>query len=227
VAQTHNDVAPPRLPSSLMGPGPPGPPRGRPELADDAELSMAEVSGDFSSRSGRGAEINQCRVVGAVFTSADLARARVVDTIFVGCDLSGTSLIEANLRRVELRDCRALGATLAQAQLHDVKLTGCKLDGADFRMCSGQRVHFEDCSLAQADFYAARLDKAAFLGCDLTAVDFSKAKLPAARLHGSTLAVLKGAQYLTGAVISSAQIVPMAMQMFAAFGLTVDDELDL
>lgn len=75
-----------------------------------------------------------------------------------------------------------------------------------------------------ADFYAASLPASRFLACDLTGVQISKSSLGGSRLQHSTLAGLKGADALRGVTISSDGILPAALAIFGAMGMSVADE---
>jgi uncharacterized protein YjbI with pentapeptide repeats len=193
-------------------------------LEDDAEWLRLDVEGDFSAAVATRVDVSECRIQGASFTSTDLPRSRIGDTVFIGCELSGAAFHGAALTRVEFRECRMLGFSLAEAQLRDVQFTDCRLEGANLRMAAGERVAFERCDMVGADLYSAHLAQLRLFDCDLTEVEFSQADMTGARLHGSTLESLRGARYLGGVVIDSDQIVPLALQMFSATGVVVDDE---
>jgi hypothetical protein len=47
---------------------------------------------------------------------------------------------------------------------------------------------------------------------------------PGARFHGSSLADIRGGEYLRDIVIDSSQILPLALRVFAALGIQVDDD---
>jgi uncharacterized protein YjbI with pentapeptide repeats len=195
-------------------------------LEDDVEWSRLELEGDYSEQVATRIDVSECRITAASFTSTDLPRSRIGDTVFGSCELSGAAFHGAALTRVEFRECRMRGFSLAEAQLRDVTFSNCRLDEADLRLATGERVAFERCSLAGADFYAARLTQLRLFDCDLTGMELSQADLTGARLHGSTLVNLRGARYLGGVVIDSDQVVPLALAMFGATGVTVDDERD-
>jgi uncharacterized protein YjbI with pentapeptide repeats len=217
VANRAVTVALPRLPADLS----PAPPQ---SLIGEDEWSGCQLSGDLAALAVAGLEVRQCRAHDTSLTAAQLPRARFIDVVFTSCELSGANMTEATLRRVEFRDCRLQGTTWAQAQLHDVRFADCRMDDSDFRMTTGERVEFDDCRLARSDFYAARLAWCRLFDCDLTGAQFSQADLSGARMHGSRLDDVGGAQYLKGVTISSAQILPMALQLLPALGLIVDDE---
>src|SRR5690242_888134 len=105
---------------------------------------------------------------------------------------------------------------LAAARLRDVRFVECRLDEANFRMATGEGVQFDDSQLAAADFYEAKIKGIRFFDCDLTSAEFSRSELVGAMLHGSTLEGLRGASYLRGATIDSAQIVPFALRLLGA-----------
>jgi uncharacterized protein YjbI with pentapeptide repeats len=193
-------------------------------LVDDLEWDGVEVKGDFSGQSALAVEISGSRLTGARFTGSILDRIRIRDTVIESCDLSGARLLDAALVRVEIRNCRMSAIDLAGAQLSDVLFSETKLDHANFAMVNGDHVRFDHASLEASNFYSARVAHAQFLDCDLTATELSASELPGVRLHGSTLEGLKGAADLHSAVIDSSQVLPLALGIFGALGIEVDDD---
>jgi uncharacterized protein YjbI with pentapeptide repeats len=193
-------------------------------LEDDVEWLGLEVEGDYSAVVAASVDISECRIEDAAFTSTDLPRARIGDTIFADCELSGGAFHGAALTRVEFRECRMLGFSVSEGQLRDVRFVDCRLDGANLRVAAGERVAFERCSLVGADFCGSQLSQLRLFDCDLTEADFSEADMTGARLHGSTLVALHGARYLGGVVIDSEQLIPLAVEMFSATGVRIDDQ---
>ena len=63
-----------------------------------------------------------------------------------------------------------------------------------------------------------------FFDSNLTGAELSQATLTRARLHGSSFDTLRGAGALRGTTVSSAQILPVALQLLAVLEITVDDE---
>jgi uncharacterized protein YjbI with pentapeptide repeats len=119
------------------------------------------------------------------------------------------------------------GVLIPQATLQDVTFTECKLDGANFRMSEGKRVVFDHANLCGAEFYAARFTSACFFDCDLDEAEFSQAQVQGARFHGSSLADIKGGEYLRDIVIDTSQVIPLALRVFSGLGIRVDDERDI
>jgi hypothetical protein len=62
-------------------------------------------------------------------------------------------------------------------------------------------------------------------GCDLTNVDLSKCDLSGSRLQGSRLDGIRGGEGLRGVTVGSDQLIPTALAVFGALGISVDDEL--
>jgi uncharacterized protein YjbI with pentapeptide repeats len=196
------------------------------ELDHDLEWSECLVTGDHANQAGEDIVITACRFEQARFTGATLERVRLTDALFEGCELSGTMIEEASFDRVEFRNCRMSGVVLTQSRLRDVRFVGCRLDDASLRMLTAERLAFEDCELARADLYASKLGAPRIFDCNLEGADLSKADLKGARLHGSTLDHVKAAPQLAGAVIDSAQLVPVGLQLLAAAKITIDDDRD-
>jgi uncharacterized protein YjbI with pentapeptide repeats len=196
------------------------------DLTDGIELAEVDVTGDVAGVAAADVEISAARISAMRFTGADLDRIRMVDTVIDDCDLSGVLLTESSLTRVAWRGCRLSGIVFARATLRDVHFVECKLDDASLRMATAERIQFDGCNLRRADLHGARLAGARFFDCDLAGTEFSKASLTGARLHGSTLDGVKGATALRGAVIDSAQVVPLGAALLAALGIVLDDERD-
>jgi uncharacterized protein YjbI with pentapeptide repeats len=195
-------------------------------LTDGLEWYQVCVRGDFSDQVAGTVEVTESHLVGARLVGVEVERLRITDTVVDDCDLSGALLMDAVLTRVEFRNCRMSGIVVAGARLHDVRFVECKLDDANFRMTTSERVEFDRTILRTADFYAAKLRSARFSSCDLALAQFSKADLRGARLHGSALADVLGADSFAGVIVETGQVLPLALRLFAALGITVDDDRD-
>lgn len=209
----------PRLPSELT-------PIDDLELGPDVHWEGLSIGVDLSGQVAEDPVISGCRLTGAAFVGTDLIRARVNDTVFERCDLSGVILARAVLSRVQFDDCRLSGADLSGAKLRDVGFRECRLVDATLRMASGDRVRFERCDLSGTDLYAAELAGAYLFHSNLSGTEMSKATLTGARFHGSTFEKIRGVEALRGATIGSTQIMPVALQLLAVMGITVDDEAE-
>jgi uncharacterized protein YjbI with pentapeptide repeats len=115
------------------------------------------------------------------------------------------------------------GASLAMVRARDVVFSGCKLDDAGFGMADLERCELVDCDLEGADLTAARLPGSRIEGCRLDRAQLSKASMAGTLLHGTTLEGVLGADALRGTTIGSDQVVALALPLFAALGITVDD----
>lgn len=193
-------------------------------LVDGLDWDGVDVAGDFSGQWARAMEITGSRISGARFTGSNLDRVRIRDTVIDSCDFSGARLVDAALVRVEFRACRMSAIDLAGARLSDVLFSETKLDHANFAMVSGDHVRFDHAQMEASNFYAAKVADAQYFDCDLTATELSQSDLAGVRLHGSTLEGLKGAGDLHGAVIDSGQVLPLALAMFGALGIEIDDD---
>lgn len=99
--------------------------------------------------------------------------------------------------------------------------------GIQLRVGEGVRLQFDGCDMTDADLYGSTLCQARFFDCDLTRVDFSQADVRGARLHGSTLERIRGVGSLGGVTVSSAQALPLALQLLPTAGIEVDDDRGL
>ena len=195
------------------------------ELADEASWDGIEVSGSFAGVVASLVDVNGCRLTGAVFTGAEIDKLRLVDTVVEDCEFSGAVLTRLSAVRVEFRRCRMSGVDVHGGDFRDVKFLDCKLDGANLRSTTWQRSGLEGCLLTEADFSSAKLGEAAIKQCDLRRADFTKAQAAGVTLHGSELEGVVGAEGLRGVLIGSDQVIPLALSVFSALGIRVQDEI--
>lgn len=192
-------------------------------LDDEAVWDGHEVSGTFAGTTAAHVDVIGCRLNGAILTGAEIDRLRLVDSIVDDCELSGLVLTRAALTRVEFRRCRLTGIVASGAHLTDVRFSDCKLDDANFRMTTWKRSLLDGCVMTETDFREAKLATTRFESCDLTRADFTKAALPGVSLSGSTVTDIRGADSLRGVTITSDQVVPLAIAMFATMRIRIDD----
>lgn len=87
-------------------------------LVDEAEITDAILSGDYSGLDVTLAEIVGCRLDRAQFTGSRLDRSRLVDCLVIDSDFSGAFFEECRLTRVEFRGGDALrGVTIGSDQI--------------------------------------------------------------------------------------------------------------
>lgn len=197
-------------------------------LADHADLEGVRITGDLVAppdvRTIIGAELKASRWSSGRLTGHRFRRLRCIDVVFDNCDLSGAILEDSALTRVEFHECRMSGVVLAGARMNDVLFSRCKLDTANLRMLDGTRVEFRDSDLREADFHEAHLTATALHDSDLSGADFSRVSPDRLRLHGSQVHDLRGASALDGAMIDPDQRMDMAMALFNASGIIVDEK---
>lgn len=210
--------APPRLPAAYSS--------GPLELADEATWDAVQVTGSFVGQVVSHVDLTGCRLTGAVFTGVEIDRLRMMDTVVEDCEFSGAAFTRLAAARVEFHRCRMSGFVAAGADFADVRFTDCKLDSANLRMTTWRRSVLEGCLLTNGDFGSAKLTDAGLRHCDLTGADFSKANMAGASLHGSTLDGVRGAEAFRGAIIASDQLIPLALSLFGAIGIRLDDDFD-
>ena len=90
-------------------------------------------------------------------------------------------------------------------------------------MTQWERAEFEGNRMVGADFYAAQLSGSRFSRCNLTGVELSKCTLTGSRIEHSVLEGLRGAAALAGVTITSDEILPAALALFAAMAIVVED----
>jgi len=195
------------------------------ELDDDTSWRGVQVSGDVAIHGAPDhVEIEESRCRQIRLTGCELSHLRATDVVFEDCELSGVVLSSATFLRVELSRCRLSGLVAPGLKAKDVRFVECKIDEANFRMSSWERCELTDCELPGADFYSAHLTRTRLLRCNLARVEVSKARLDGVALHGSAVDSIRGADALRGVVIGSDQVTALALPVFAALGIVVDDE---
>jgi len=196
-----------------------------PVLVDDTVLAGVDISGEVAGPSEVAyVELSGSRLANVRLTGRRFDHLRLVDVLIEDSDLSGVILTQAHFTRVELRRCRLSGLVASTLKARHVRITGCKADGAMFRMTTWEFAELRDVDLRESDFHASTLTGMRLLGCDLTGADLSKATMAGAALHGSTVEHIRGADSLRGAVIASDQVLSVALHVFAALGIVVDDD---
>lgn len=214
-----------RVPAGRTAPrvAPDLPPAAHPLVAG-LDWEAVHISGDHTGLDASHFSVTGCRITSARFTAASLRKVHFADCVIVDSDFVGAALAELHATRVELTRCRMSSVDAAGAQLRDVAFFDCKLDAANLRMTNWERCELVDCDLTEADLASAHMDGIHLFGCDLSWAELSKASLAGARLHGSRLEGAKGVENLRGAVIGSDQMVPVALSLLTAIGITVDDD---
>ena len=168
-------------------------------------------------------DLAESAVTGVRFTGAQFEELSLTDVIFEDCEFSGAAMMEANLVRVEFRRCRMVGLVASGLKARDISFDECRLDDANFRMSSFERSQFRGGDLGNADFSEASLSQVQLAGVRLGRCQFNRVKLDRVSFFGSQLEEIQGAEYLRGAVISSEQLLNLAIPLTAALGIQVQD----
>ncbi|GAA4807888.1 pentapeptide repeat-containing protein [Streptomyces ziwulingensis] len=192
-------------------------------LEPDGDYDGLDIrAADFSGQDGVGARFMDCALTDCVLDGTSLPRARLLDTVLGGVRGVGTDLAEAGLRDVELTDARLGGTQLHGAVLERVHVRGGKIDYLNLRRARLKDVVFESCVLVEPDFGGARLERVEFVDCALKGADFSAAELADVDLRGAMpLEIARGLDRLSGAAISTAQLLDLAPALAAEVGLRV------
>ncbi|MGV9337849.1 pentapeptide repeat-containing protein [Streptomyces sp. NPDC003688] len=194
------------------------------ELEPDGDYDGLEFrDADLSGQRGAGARFMDCALTGCAVDEAALGRARFLDSVLTGLRGVGTHLAEATFRDVELSAPRLGGVQLHGAVLERVVVRGGKLDFLNLREARLKDVVFESCVLVEPDFAGARLERVEFVDCALKGADFGGATLKDVDLRGAApLEVQRGLDRLSGAVISTGQLLDLAPLLAAELGIRVE-----
>ncbi|MFD3733154.1 pentapeptide repeat-containing protein [Streptomyces sp. NPDC058632] len=184
-------------------------------------LEFREV--DLAGEDGAGARFMDCALTGCVLDGTRLSKARVLDSVLAGVRGVGTDLSGATLRDVELTDARLGGTQMHGAELERVRVRGGKIDFLNLRSARLRDVVFESCVLVEPDFGGARLERVEFVDCALKGVDLSGATLTDVDLRGAaSLEIARGVDRLSGAVISTGQLLDLAPVLAGELGIRVE-----
>ncbi|WP_217211110.1 pentapeptide repeat-containing protein [Streptomyces sp. AC550_RSS872] len=179
---------------------------------------------DLTGQDGAGARFMDCALTGCALDETRLHHARILDSVLTGLRGVGTDLAESTLRDVELVDARLGGVQLHGAVLERVVIRGGKIDYLNLRKAKLKDVVFEGCVLVEPDFGGARLERVEFVDCALKGVDLTGVTLAEVDLRGAAeLDIARGVDRLSGAVISSGQLLDLAPVLAAQLGIRVED----
>jgi uncharacterized protein YjbI with pentapeptide repeats len=110
------------------------------------------------------------------------------------------------------------------AELRRVTFRGCKLDSVNFRGASLTEVTFDDCELRDVDFAGATLTRSAFGGSRLARADLTGTTMDQTDLRGAELGLIIDKNSLSGAIVSTGQLVSIAPVLAETMGITVRDD---
>ncbi|GGS51700.1 hypothetical protein GCM10010206_11810 [Streptomyces cinerochromogenes] len=193
------------------------------ELEPDGDYDGVEFRElDLGGQEGVGARFMDCALTGCALDGTALGRARVLDSVLTGLRGVGTQWAESTFRDVELVDARLGGVQLHGAVLERVVVRGGKIDYLNLREARLKDVVFESCVLVEPDFAGARLERVEFVDCAVKGADFGGATLKDVDLRGAApLEITRGLDRLSGAVISTGQLLDLAPVLAGALGIRV------
>lgn len=197
-----------------------------PRLHERAEWIDADVQGDVAERVARTVTIDGCVLRGVRFTGSELANLRLSNCVFESCELSGVLADEVEVSQVEFRDCRMDGFAGGRGRFDDVLFTRCRMPEASFRLTKWDRSEIIDCYLRRADFSGSTFAHSSFLGDDLTEALFWRATMTGVRLHGSTLAGVRGGTSFRGVRIGDEQVDAVARAVFEDLDVRIGEADD-
>lgn len=188
---------------------------------DHDGLEFADL--DLGGADGAGSRFLECAVRRCGLDGTGLERSRFIDTVLDGVWGVGTGLAGVELRDVEMTDARLGGTKLHGARLTRVRVRGGKIDFLNARQAQLKDVSFEGCVLIEPDFGGATLERVSFEDCVLRRAELSQATLRDVDLRGAVeLDIAAGLDRLSGAVISTAQLMELAPAFAAQLGVRVE-----
>ena len=193
-------------------------------LADHHGWSEVAATGSAIAADAEGVSFARSTITGVRFTGAQLHRLDLADVTVANCDFAGATLSEASFTRVAFVSCRLEGADLGGASLVDVRFTDCQMDELGLRLARTERLAVTGGSAVNIDLYRAWVRASRWHDVDLTGAQLSGAEMERARLHGSTVAEVRGGRALKGTVISPDQELAVGRALLADFGIAVEPD---
>ncbi|WP_225824585.1 pentapeptide repeat-containing protein [Streptomyces naphthomycinicus] len=197
---------------------------GEGELEPDGDYDGLEfLDLDLAGQDGAGARFMDCALTGCAVDETVLDRARVLDSVLTGLRGVGTRFAEATFRDVEVVDPRLGGTQMHGAVWERVVVRGGKIDCLNLRGARLKDVVFESCVLVEPDFAGARLERVEFTDCAVREADFGGATLRDVDFRGAgPLEIVRGLDRLSGAVITTAQLLDLAPALAGQLGIRVE-----
>lgn len=193
----------------------------RPE-GDHDGVAFTEL--ELAGMDGSGSTFLDCGIYRCGLDGTQLARARLLDSELTGVWGVGTRLTEAEIRDVRLSDARLGGTQLHGARLTRTVISGGKIDFPSLRQTVLTDVAFENCVLIEPDFEGARLERVTFDGCALRRVDFNGVTMRDVDLRtAAEVDIATGIDRLSGAVITTSQLMDLAPDFATQLGVRVRD----
>lgn len=190
---------------------------------DDAFVEVELKNIALPDQHARGLAFKTAKLFKVDLSGSRLDDLRASNIELEGCNLANVHSRRAKVFRATIASTRLTGTSLFDATLDDVTIRNGRVDLASFGSSRLTRVTFEDCLLCQTDFLEARLDSVRFHDCDLTRADFRGARLRRCEFRRCNLADLQGVESLRGAAMQWPAIVEMAGIWAAALGIEVLD----
>lgn len=206
----------PQLPEVLGPPDADG-------LVDEADWWRVDASGaDYAGAVAANFHIEQCR-----FTRADLSGGRWRGGVWRDCvfdhgDLANVFAESGSAFRSRFTDVRMTGLQWTDGVVKDVTFTGCRMDLTGFRFTRLSGTVFTDCRMTSVDFTGADLTGVVLRRCDLTGAKFHQVKMAGARVEDCVIDDVSGVEFLRGATVKAADLIPLTFALARALGITVE-----
>lgn len=193
-------------------------------IADSDYADLVVDDADFAGVDLTGTSFVGCTFRRGSFANAVLRAARFDRCSFTGVDLSNVDLCDAEITRTIVADSKLLGASFAEATLFGVQVRDTLATMLGCFRASVRKVSFVGCDLVDSDWREAQIVESALVRCDLSGAQFGQAGARALDIRGS---VLSGSVSLTqarGFVVSSDQVLALAVGVLRQVGARLDDD---
>lgn len=183
--------------------------------------ALAFVGLDLAAQSAADAVFVGCRLERCAVDALSIARARIAECVLADIHGASVDATDSTWRDTLVTGVRLGALTASGATWTDVRVRNAKLDFVDLSRSKASNVVFEDCVLGEVDLGEAQVRSVRFPGCTIDAIGLVGAKLADLDVSGATLGLLRGVEYLRGAVISNGQLVDLAPLLAERLGVEV------
>jgi uncharacterized protein YjbI with pentapeptide repeats len=171
-----------------------------------------------------GSRFFECCFSGVTFNAGSYDKVQFRETWVNAARWIGSSAIGSEWLDTEINGSLLAGVQMFDSALRRVTLYGCKLDSVNLRGSKLQEVTFVDCQLKHVDFSGATLTGVTFAGCQLEGVTLERCKLKKVDFSAATqLDLAAGYEALSGATISTNQLMDLAPALAQTFGISIKD----
>jgi uncharacterized protein YjbI with pentapeptide repeats len=171
-----------------------------------------------------GSRFFECAFSGVTFNAGSYGKVQFREVWIDAARFIGSEAIGSEWLDTELNGSLLAGVQMFDSVLRRVAFYGCKLDSVNLRGSKLREVTFVDCQLKHVDFSGATLVDVTFPGCQLDGVTLERAQLKKVDFSAAAqLGLAGGYDSLSGATLSTNQLMDLAPALAQTFGISIKD----